>query len=151
MCAMHASPECDMTLPCMSAEGKTGPSSQSKNLLRHQKKPGDLVSITYITNVFNCCRSQLVADFLDEDELEEMRKSGLQVRAEYDTFGSIAAEKARQAAHTEASSSRERGHITFVPDAIITPVADSIGAPAATAPPQHPRYDTKCDFLRHLG
>ena len=75
-------------------------------------------------------RSQKVEDFLDEDELEEMHKSGLQVRAEYDTFGSTAAEHARRAATAEASS-RDRGHLTFVPDAIITPVADSMGGPPA--------------------
>lgn len=76
------------------------------------------------------CRSQKVEDFLDEDELEDMRKSGLQVRAEYDTFGSTAAEHARRAANAEAST-RDRGHLTFVPDAIITPVADSMGGPPA--------------------
>ncbi len=65
-------------------------------------------------------------DFLDEDELEDMRKSGLQVRAEYDTFGTTAAEHARRAANAEAST-RDRGHLSFVPDAIITPVADSMG------------------------
>lgn len=75
-------------------------------------------------------RSQKVEDFLDEDELEEVRKSGPQVRAEYDTFGSTAAEQARRAVNIEAST-RDKGHLTFVPDAIITPVADSMGEPSA--------------------
>lgn len=70
-------------------------------------------------------------DFLDEDELEEIRKSGPQVRAEYDTFGSTAAEHARRAANAEASTRDDKGHLTFVPDAIITPVADSMGEPSA--------------------
>jgi G patch domain-containing protein 1 len=72
-------------------------------------------------------RTQKVEDFYDEDELEDMRKSGLQVRAEYDTFGTTAAERARLAAQAEMRG-RDRAHLNFVPDVIVVPVADSMGA-----------------------
>lgn len=73
-----------------------------------------------------CHRGQRVEDFFDEDELAEAAKHSLQARAEYDTFGSTAAEQARAAAAAEAETSGRP--FAFVPEEIIAPVADSWGA-----------------------
>ena len=72
-----------------------------------------------------CDRQQAVEDFMDEDELAELGKSSLQTTAEYDTFGQGAAERARRIAATEQQ--QRPGLPSFVPDELITPVADSIG------------------------
>lgn len=77
-------------------------------------------------------RAQAVEDFLDEDELEEVRKSGLQVSSDYDTFGSTAADRALWAAQAVASG-QDRDHVSFVPKDIVVPVPDSMGA--AYTPP----------------
>ncbi|KAI7838498.1 hypothetical protein COHA_007760 [Chlorella ohadii] len=85
---------------------------------------------------------QSVEQFLDEDELEELRKTNLQTTQEYDTFGSTAAEMARRAA-AEAAAERPSGKQTvkleeavrmleasipgLVPDEVVAPVADSVG------------------------
>ncbi len=50
----------------------------------------------------------------------------VQPTAEYDTFGSTAAELARKQAQAEASA-RAGGQLSFLPDDIIAPVADSMG------------------------
>lgn len=51
---------------------------------------------------------QSVEQFLDEDELEDLRKTNLQTTHEYDTFGSTAAELARRAA-SDAAAERPSG------------------------------------------
>ena len=72
------------------------------------------------------CRGQRAEDFMDDDELAEAGISAVQPTAEYDTFGSTAAEKARRQAQAEASA-RADGQLSFLPDDIIAPVADSMG------------------------
>jgi G patch domain-containing protein 1 len=69
-------------------------------------------------------RGQRLEDFLDEDELAEAAKTSLQPRAEYDTFGSTAAELAKKAAAAEAAGG---AGLNLVPEEIIAPVADSMG------------------------
>lgn len=63
---------------------------------------------------------------MDDDELAEAGISKVQPTAEYDTFGSTAAELARKQAQAEAST-RAGGQLSFLPDDIIAPVADSMG------------------------
>ena len=71
---------------------------------------------------------------MDDDELAEAGISAVQPTAEYDTFGSTAAEKARRQAQAEASA-RANGQLSFLPDDIIAPVADSMGeAPSLALP-----------------
>ena len=65
---------------------------------------------------------------MDDDELAEAGISKVQPTAEYDTFGSTAAEMARKQAQAEASA-RAGGQLSFLPDDIIAPVADSMGKP----------------------
>ncbi|KAK9830452.1 hypothetical protein WJX72_011851 [[Myrmecia] bisecta] len=70
-------------------------------------------------------RQQNVEDFMDEDELAELRKHSLQQTAEYDTFGSTAAEVAKRAIAAEAVQ-----RPSAIPGAVLevlAPVADSIG------------------------
>lgn len=69
---------------------------------------------------------QSVEQFLDEDELEELRRTNLQTTQEYDTFGSTAAEVARRAA-AEAAAERPSAIPGLVPDEVVAPVADSVG------------------------
>ena len=71
-------------------------------------------------------RAQRVEDFMDDDELAEAGISKVQPTAEYDTFGSTAAELARKQAQAEAST-RADGQLSFLPEDIIGPVADSMG------------------------
>ena len=71
---------------------------------------------------------------MDDDELAEAGISAVQPTAEYDTFGSTAAERARRQAQAEASA-RANGQLSFLPDDIIAPVADSMGeAPTLALP-----------------
>ncbi|PRW45437.1 G patch domain-containing TGH-like isoform X1 [Chlorella sorokiniana] len=69
---------------------------------------------------------QSVEQFLDEDELEELRRTNLQTTQEYDTFGSTAAEVARRAA-AEAAAERPSAIPGLVPEEVVAPVADSVG------------------------
>ncbi|KAL4855768.1 G patch domain-containing protein [Chlorella vulgaris] len=69
---------------------------------------------------------QSVEQYLDEDELEELRRTNLQTSAEYDTFGSTAAELARRAA-TDAATERPSAIPGLLPDELVVPVADSVG------------------------
>ena len=71
---------------------------------------------------------------MDDDELAEAGISAVQPTAEYDTFGSTAADRARRQAQAEASA-RANGQLSFLPDDIIAPVADSMGeAPSLALP-----------------
>ena len=79
-----------------------------------------------LTSASCVIRGQRLEDFLDEDELAEAAKTSLQATAAYDTFGSTAAELAKRAAAAETSGAG----LSLVPDEIIAPVADSMGAPA---------------------
>ncbi len=63
---------------------------------------------------------------MDDDELAEAGIAKVQPTAEYDTFGSTAAELARKQAQADASA-RAGGQLSFLPDDIIAPVADSMG------------------------
>lgn len=69
---------------------------------------------------------------MDEEELNERQQQSLQAHADYDTFGSTAAEMARKRAATEAA---ERGTAlpSLVPTDLIAPVAESVGACGADA------------------
>jgi G patch domain-containing protein 1 len=69
-----------------------------------------------------------VEDFMDEDELAEARRHTLQTTAQYDTFGSTAAELARRGAVQDAVD-RPSAAFGALPEEFIAPVADSIGAP----------------------
>jgi hypothetical protein len=70
---------------------------------------------------------QSVADFLDEDELQEHNKQALQVAADYDTFGDAAAAAAR--AQADAAAGERAGLLPdLLPAELLAPVADGIGA-----------------------
>ena len=73
-------------------------------------------------------QKQSIEQFLDEDELEEYRKTKLQTNATYDTFGATAAEKAKQVA-LEASRQRPSflPGLLLVPEEAIAPVTESMG------------------------
>ena len=71
---------------------------------------------------------------MDDDELAEAGISAVQPTAEYDTFGSTAADRARRQTQAEASA-RANGQLSFLPDDIIAPVADSMGDAPSVAPP----------------
>lgn len=73
------------------------------------------------------CRQQTVEDFLDEDEKEAAAKSAVAVAPEFDTFGSTAAERARQAADAEAADRSKESIPGLLPAELLAPVADSIG------------------------
>ena len=72
------------------------------------------------------CRQQNVADYMDSDEVAELQKTSLQTTADYDTFGSTAAEVAKRQTQQEAE-----GRPSAIPGAviedIIVPVPDSMG------------------------
>jgi len=61
---------------------------------------------------------------MDEDELEDLRRTNLQTTTEYDAFGDAAAEGARRHA---AILSRPAPIPGLLPDELIVPVASSIG------------------------
>ncbi|KAL4547919.1 hypothetical protein Ndes2526B_g07136 [Nannochloris sp. 'desiccata'] len=69
---------------------------------------------------------QTVEQFLDEDELEELRQTNLQTTSTYDTFGSTAAEAARRAV-AEESRLRPSAIPGLLPEEAIAPVAEGIG------------------------
>ncbi|GAB4821314.1 hypothetical protein N2152v2_008360 [Parachlorella kessleri] len=91
---------------------------------------------------------QSVEQFLDEDELEELRRTNLQgpvagagrmgsegcmacqdvvvTTEQYDTFGSTAAELARRSAR-DAAATRPSAIPGLLPDELVAPVADSVG------------------------
>ena len=86
----------------------------------------NMMSSQKTMRVARASRGQRVEDFMDDDELAEAEIATVQPTAEYDTFGSTAAEKARRQAQAEASA-RADGQLSFLPDDIIAPVADSMG------------------------
>lgn len=63
---------------------------------------------------------------MDEDELAEAHKQSLQAHADYDTFGSTAAEQARRLA-AATTAQRPSAIPNLLPDEVIAPVAESIG------------------------
>ncbi|PSC68980.1 TATA-box binding -interacting TOUGH isoform B [Micractinium conductrix] len=69
---------------------------------------------------------QSVEQFLDEDELEDLRRTNLQTTEQYDTFGSTAAELARRAA-ADAAAERPSAIPGLLPEEMVAPVADSVG------------------------
>ena len=72
------------------------------------------------------CRQQNVADYMDSDEVAELQKTSLQTTADYDTFGSTAAEVARRQTQQEAEA-RPSAIPGAVIEDIIVPVPDSMG------------------------
>lgn len=69
-------------------------------------------------------RQQNVSDFLDEDELEELREKGLTSKAEYDTFATDSTAKS----HTQAADQAAARHgLNLFPDEALRPVVSSIG------------------------
>ena len=64
---------------------------------------------------------------MDEDELADLKQKSLQAHTDYDTFGTTAAELARKAAAADAQS-RSAEVPTLIPEEVVAPVADSIGA-----------------------
>lgn len=69
-------------------------------------------------------RQQNVSDFLDEDELEELREKGLQAKAEYDTF----AHESTAKSHTQAADQAAARHgLNLFPEEALKPVVNSIG------------------------
>jgi hypothetical protein len=72
-------------------------------------------------------RAQQIADFLDEDELEELQTKGLHARAEYDTFAS-AHEAAFAAQAALQATTRHGGQaLNLFPQEALRPVVQSIG------------------------
>lgn len=63
---------------------------------------------------------------MDEDELEELRKTNLQTSMAYDTFGATAAEAARHAALEEAHQ-RHSAVLGLLPEEAVVPVAEGMG------------------------
>lgn len=69
-------------------------------------------------------QQQNVADFLDEDELEELGEKGLQAKAEYDTFQTDSTAKS----HTQAADQAAARHgLNLFPEEALKPVVNSIG------------------------
>lgn len=64
---------------------------------------------------------------MDEDELEDVRRTNLQTTAAYDTFGDAAAEAARQAVRDVAAAARPAPIPGMLPDELVVPVAEGIG------------------------
>jgi len=67
-----------------------------------------------------------VDDFLDEDEKQEAAKSAVAVAPEFDTFGALAAARARDAAEAEAAA-RSEVLPGLLPADLLAPIAESLG------------------------
>lgn len=65
-----------------------------------------------------------MSDFLDEDELEELREKGLQAKADYDTFTTENAEKSQTQAADQAAA---RHGLNLFPEEALKPVVSSVG------------------------
>jgi hypothetical protein len=65
-----------------------------------------------------------VSDFLDEDELEELREKGLQAKAAYDTFATESVAKSHSQAADQAAA---RHGLNLFPEEALRPVVSSIG------------------------
>eukprot|EP00892_Ulva_mutabilis_P007724 jgi/Ulvmu1/5323/UM022_0117.1 len=72
-------------------------------------------------------RQQEVSDFLDEDELEDLQKKGLQTRSEYDTFASAPGAAAQAEAAQHAASRHGHEALNLFPQEALRPVVSSIG------------------------
>lgn len=72
-------------------------------------------------------QQQDVSDFLDEDELEDLQKKGLQTRSEYDTFASAQGSAAHTEAAQEAASRHGHASLNLFPQEALRPVVNSIG------------------------
>eukprot|EP00887_Chlorella_sp_A99_P005964 scaffold29.g5964.t1 len=70
--------------------------------------------------------AQSVEQFLDEDELEELRRTNLQTTADYDTFGSTGAELARRVAEEETQA-RPSAIPGLLPEEVVAPVPAGAG------------------------
>lgn len=70
--------------------------------------------------------AQSVEQFLDEEELEELRRTNLQTTEQYDTFGSTAAEVARRVV-AEEGRQRPSAIPGLLPDELVAPVAEGVG------------------------
>jgi galactokinase len=68
-----------------------------------------------------------VADFLDEDELQELQDKGLQAKAEYDTFASGQSAAAHAQAAQEADARHGGAGVNLFPEEALRPVVTSIG------------------------
>ena len=72
------------------------------------------------------CRTQAAEDFMDDDELADVGRKKLQPQADYDTFGDLALQQARQFATAEAAN--EHSAVPgMVPDELLAPVLRSMG------------------------
>ena len=74
----------------------------------------------------NSAKQQNVEQFLDDDELDELKRTNLQTNATYDTFGDTAAETTRRAMEDE-SRRRPSAIPGLLPDEAVAPVAEGIG------------------------
>lgn len=68
-----------------------------------------------------------MSDFLDEDELEDLQKKGLQTRSEYDTFASAQGAAAQAEAGQQAASRHGHEALNLFPQEALRPVVNSVG------------------------
>ena len=77
------------------------------------------------------CRTQAVEDFMDEDELAEVRgASSVQPTADFDTFGSAGVQQEKQRVVADAAESTSQApSLTSDPaiEVLLAPVAESLG------------------------
>ena len=77
------------------------------------------------------CRQSTAEDFMDEDELQELRRNVVQTAKGYDTFGNAAVEQNRKAALSEQG--QRPGLAAMDLSSIIAPVPESIGDHTVTS------------------
>lgn len=82
-------------------------------------------------------RQSTAEDFMDEDELAELRKDVVQTGKGFDTFGHAAAEHSRKTA--QAEQMQRPGLPSIDLSAIIAPVPDSVGQSSSDT--ERPRGD----------
>ncbi|KAK9795492.1 hypothetical protein WJX73_006570 [Symbiochloris irregularis] len=70
--------------------------------------------------------SRTAQDFMDEDELAELQRQNVHASADYDTFGSAAAESAKRLAQGAAQDHNAKVP-SLVPEELIVPVPESVG------------------------
>ncbi len=90
-------------------------------------------SAGYNDEVAAVCRNQAVEDFMDEDELAEIRGAvAVQPTADFDTFGSAAAEAEKRRARADAAESSSQAPSLAsgsIIEELLAPVAESLGEP----------------------
>lgn len=88
-------------------------------------------------------RQATAEDFMDEDEIQELRREIVKTSKGYDTFGHAAAEQSRRAALSEQSE--RPGLAALDLSHVIAPVPDSLGEGSCTL---HSISITRCSSWR---